>query len=42
MRRVDMGFKKWIAVAMLTVLVPLSFAAETAAVGAYRQQHGQA
>ena len=31
MRRVDMGFKKWIAVAMLTVLVPLSFAAETAA-----------
>ena len=31
MRRVDMGFKKWIAVAMLTVLAPLSFAAETAA-----------
>jgi phospholipid transport system substrate-binding protein len=31
MRRVDMGFKKWIAVAMLTVLAPLSFAAETVA-----------
>ena len=31
MRRVDMGFKKWIAVAMLTVLAPLIFAAETVA-----------
>lgn len=29
MRRVDMGFKKWIAVAMLTVLAPLSFATDT-------------
>ena len=28
MRRVDMGFKKWIAVAVLTVLAPLSFAAD--------------
>ncbi len=31
MRRVDMSFKKWIAVAMLTVLAPLSFAANTVA-----------
>lgn len=30
MRRVDMSFKKWIAVALLTVWAPLSFAAETA------------
>ena len=31
MRRVDMSFKKWIAVALLTVLAPLGFAADTAA-----------
>jgi phospholipid transport system substrate-binding protein len=31
MRRVDMVFKKWIAVALLSVLAPLSFAADTAA-----------
>ena len=30
MRRVDMSFKKWIVVALLTVCAPLSFAAETA------------
>ena len=31
MRRVDMGFKKWIAVALLTLLAPLSFAADSVA-----------
>mgnify|MGYP001103978201 CR=1 FL=1 len=30
MRRVDMSFKKWIAVALLTVMIPLSSAADTA------------
>ena len=31
MRRLDMSFKKWIAVALLTVLAPLGFAADIAA-----------
>jgi phospholipid transport system substrate-binding protein len=30
MKRVDMGFKKWILVALLTFLAPMSFSADTA------------